>query len=177
MPEVTRGTNRSARVSIPVDGRGSKAGSGRCPRECRGAPPPRSHNQRQKPFIKLVQSASLQQTPASSGWLGQAARHRIANGAGWQSVSAAHAFVQYWLPDPAHCPGASELLQIASTLAPVVKQISAQGCMQSLPSTDGADPQPVPAPNAPRNPSTAIVDDLTRTAHRIGSATGYNYNG
>jgi hypothetical protein len=134
----------------------------------------------QKPFIKLVQSASLQQTPASSGWLGQAARHRIANGAGWQSVSAPHAFVQYWLPDPAHCPGASELLQMASTSAPVVKQISAQGCMQSLPSTDGPDPQPVPAPSAPSalmSPSKAIVDDLTRTAHRTGSPTGHNCNG
>jgi hypothetical protein len=134
----------------------------------------------QKPFTKLVQSASLQQTPARSAWLGHAVRHRIAKGAGWQSVSVAHAFVQYWLPDPAHCAGARDVLQTASTSGPVVRQISAQGCMQSLPSGDGSEPQPGPpaaAHHAAASPSMAIADGLTRTAHRSRSPTGHNGNG
>ena len=38
---------------------------------------------------------ALQHRPLNPGWFGQVVRQRISNGAGWQSASVKHAFVQY----------------------------------------------------------------------------------
>jgi len=106
MPEATRVTNPRSRVLFPRKALDLK----QVPDVVHGIVA--ADRQRHTPFAKLVQSVSLQQSPANSGWTRQEVRHRIANGAGWQSVSRAHGFEQYSWPEPTHTAGASEVEQM-----------------------------------------------------------------